>query len=1255
MSSSNEENKSVKMDMRNVVSWLVPNDPSPKSKAMGKKNKPPLTPANRDKAIINKPKSTTSLASSNNKNQADNRDDNKDDISDTSSISHSFFDPDARLWSSIFSNVNRSIDELYYLCEEENAQQRCQEAVDLLERSRVDFVKLIERIDEQEKFSTDVASNDGKIVPRAMSWEVRKPTVGRRFSPHSVSPNSSRKNSFVSSPLTIKPPLDDEVIELDIPKQLDSNNTDPLPPTGSLLAGRNKEISTKLRAGAPAFIPLPTACIKTTKDIVTNESISEGNKLIKTPQQSKSSNNLQDATSLVPAQVITRPRSQSNLQSASTNIRPRSLSTSNLKSAASTFPSSSKQNLIKKIEKPAAKKINKDNWDAETEFEVTQESEKVWREAEAWIEAEAAVEEAAWEVLFGDHVVSTSPKSAESIKNLKNHPHNNSNINYQSTSFSTSQSPIQPTQPVALFTSPIKSMSNQSSTFNSPIEKQSIMSIAEKYNNSLKSNIANLDENNLKSLESQHDNKFVKKEVNSNNSSISSTPMLECPEKSLAIQVKESSSSPLSLSPSSLSSPPIWSTPQANNRSSNSSSCGSVRSLHDKLSSPDRRRSVSPGEAKRRQEAKQLAAEYNRDRSLDERKQKALISWNRVKLHSEKEVQRLADAQQSLADRLNDAEKRHADYIKLIKGKAGNENAKVSEVAFINSLNTDGIAQELQSKLEEIEARILAAEMRRQERLEGITVKKKEKSSRKSMQMTTLRYKLEQDKMDRWSKLQTRLNTVNQRREIRIAEIKRRHDQSNTDQSDNNTNSNISSNPPMVESTSSSNNNELNTIIEIPPPSSSSLNKNKVIKKDKKFIKHSDKIDQSLAESNKNDDENLEKALRKNSIYSDRPLVWSHIKNWKINRQKKGALNSRIAALSSIIKEVDNNKTNDVSSVLSQASGESNRIEIMVEGEISQIYVQLNKLILNTVKENNIKSIFIDVLSFMKQLITSPVHDNSSNIIDKMDKKKKLNKIESVKSTNYIFTPSFLDQIMPLLTQIGDSSFGTTENKRLVANFIKNDGILLIRLLMGTEFGFLSSDENFKLAVETGLWLNIFKVIHSCSLFSSSKDYLIQTGVAVLVADCLFISLSHLDDWTKSSYHNDSNDGSNNDSTNDNKGKKNIQVPTSKKNQNTSTIKLWPVEAKALSHQLTSIHQLLRHSSISSNTPISNNIFQNSAGSDSFEAWIWYLFASNIVSMLCKQLEYLEKNSSGLSDLDFPYTLTHNLVLVIGGIGSYLK
>jgi hypothetical protein len=63
--------------------------------------------------------------------------------------------------------------------------------------------------------------------------------------------------------------------------------------------------------------------------------------------------------------------------------------------------------------------------------------------------------------------------------------------------------------------------------------------------------------------------------------------------------------------------------------------------------------------------------------------------------------------------------------------QAGNENAKVNEVIFINSLNSEGIAEQLQQKLEEVEARVLAASERRQQRLAGIGNRQGRKKGRK--------------------------------------------------------------------------------------------------------------------------------------------------------------------------------------------------------------------------------------------------------------------------------------------------------------------------------------------------------------------------------------------------------------------------------------------------------------------------------------------------------------------------------------------
>lgn len=73
-----------------------------------------------------------------------------------------------KLWKTIMSNINRSVDELYYLCEDEPDETKCREVIAFLERAGYDFEKLIDRIGEQRKFESSRTTG--------VSWEVRKPT-----------------------------------------------------------------------------------------------------------------------------------------------------------------------------------------------------------------------------------------------------------------------------------------------------------------------------------------------------------------------------------------------------------------------------------------------------------------------------------------------------------------------------------------------------------------------------------------------------------------------------------------------------------------------------------------------------------------------------------------------------------------------------------------------------------------------------------------------------------------------------------------------------------------------------------------------------------------------------------------------------------------------------------------------------------------------------------------------------------------------
>lgn len=203
---------------------------------------------------------------------------------------------------------------------------------------------------------------------------------------------------------------------------------------------------------------------------------------------------------------------------------------------------------------------------------------------------------------------------------------------------------------------------------------------------------------------------------------------------------------------------------------------GHNRNLHAKLSSPDRRRAFSPSEAKKKQEARHVSAESNRDSFVAERRLKAMLVSNRVKMCNEKEQTKRNLAEMALEERLRDAEKRHEDCIKIIRDRAGNENTKVSEVMFINNMNAEGIVDELRQKLIEVEARVLAAVERRRDILTGITVRQRKKNHRKVQQMSELRLQLERLKMERWDKLQKRLEDVQTRRQARLREMQRRSD-----------------------------------------------------------------------------------------------------------------------------------------------------------------------------------------------------------------------------------------------------------------------------------------------------------------------------------------------------------------------------------------------------------------------------------------------------------------------------------------------
>ncbi|XP_054821414.1 uncharacterized protein LOC129320182 isoform X2 [Prosopis cineraria] len=105
-----------------------------------------------------------------------------------------------RLWCFLFENLNRSVDELYLLCELECDLEQMKEAILVLEEAASDFKELINRVEEFEKVKKSSQIIDGVPVilksdhrrTHAVSWEVRRMTS----SPHKADILSSSLEAF---------------------------------------------------------------------------------------------------------------------------------------------------------------------------------------------------------------------------------------------------------------------------------------------------------------------------------------------------------------------------------------------------------------------------------------------------------------------------------------------------------------------------------------------------------------------------------------------------------------------------------------------------------------------------------------------------------------------------------------------------------------------------------------------------------------------------------------------------------------------------------------------------------------------------------------------------------------------------------------------------------------------------------------------------------------------------------------------------
>ncbi|XP_037398606.1 S phase cyclin A-associated protein in the endoplasmic reticulum isoform X3 [Pygocentrus nattereri] len=91
----------------------------------------------------------------------------------------------ARYWAFLFDNLRRAVDEIYVTCESDQSVVECKEVLMMLDNYVRDFKALIDWIQLQEKLEKTDAQNR----PTSLAWEVRKMSPGRHVMP---SPSTDR-------------------------------------------------------------------------------------------------------------------------------------------------------------------------------------------------------------------------------------------------------------------------------------------------------------------------------------------------------------------------------------------------------------------------------------------------------------------------------------------------------------------------------------------------------------------------------------------------------------------------------------------------------------------------------------------------------------------------------------------------------------------------------------------------------------------------------------------------------------------------------------------------------------------------------------------------------------------------------------------------------------------------------------------------------------------------------------------------------
>ena len=207
------------------------------------------------------------------------------------------------------------------------------------------------------------------------------------------------------------------------------------------------------------------------------------------------------------------------------------------------------------------------------------------------------------------------------------------------------------------------------------------------------------------------------------------------------------------------------------------------------------------------------------------------------------------------------------------------------------------------------------------------------------------------------------------------------------------------------------------------------------------------------------------------------------------------------------------------------------------------------------------------------------------------------------------------------------------DQRKEIGLFLKKGGNVLLRILLGDEIGLLSNRGcciigNIEDVTSSGLFMRVCRAVNACNLTERARESSFSSGLTYLLSDITLVFSGHLNDWLASSQWSYVGEGTNR------------RLILSNECQSI------PLLFSALTCQLNRTANIIASPDVESSCKAP------------YYGWIRYLFASGMVSSICRDIRSMASLSSYASKEVFSYLLLYSLLecvdalcLCVGGMG----